>query len=124
MATESKSSSAKAQSFDGGAFADVMSSWQNAFGGAQPNGFAAAERLAEETFRFWARRMNAYADHFSTLQQCQGPAELADASTQFINQTMADYAEETGQFVKLSQDAASSSAKKAAKAASSAKQAS
>lgn len=118
MASDSKSPPSAAKPFDGpAAFTDFMSSMQNAFGGTQTNGFAAAERLAEETFRFWARRMNAYADHFSALQQCQGPAEIADASTQFINQTMSDYVEETGQFVKLGQDVAAAEGKKAAKEA-------
>jgi len=119
MATSSsKLTDSAAKLFDSErAFSNFLSGMQSAFGAPQAGALQTAEKFAEEAFRFWAKRMSAYADHLAALQKCDGPAEMADLGSQFINQSLADYAEETGQFVKLGQDAMNAEAKKVKTAA-------
>ena len=49
--------------------------------------------------------MNAYAEHLRNLQACSGPAEYLDLNNKFLNRTFVDYGDETGQIIKMSQDA-------------------
>ena len=82
----------------------VFETMAETLGEQQKTAIHAAERMAEETFRFWSRRMNAYAEHLKKLQTCSGPAEYLELNSKFLNRTMVDYGDETGQFIKMGQD--------------------
>lgn len=67
---------------------------QSLFQRQQQVGLAAAERLAEASFRFMSNRMSAYANHMKALQTCQTPADMASCHSEFLSQTLSDYAEQ------------------------------
>ncbi len=71
------------------------------FGRIQRTAVNGAEHFAEEGFRFWSRRMNAYADHLSALQKCQSPGDMMSLNSAFMSKTMADYAEEARSVIEL-----------------------
>ena len=95
---------------DLGAVNAVFESMSETFNGQQSTAMHAAEKMAEEAFRFWSRRMQAYADHWKDLQSCSGPTDYLDLNAKFLNKTLVDYGDETGQFMKMGQDAVSESA--------------
>lgn len=95
---------------DLGAMNAVVESMSETFADQQKTAMHAAEKMAEEAFRFWGRRMQAYAEHLKGLQACSGPADFLDLNAKFLNRTMFDYGDETGQFMKMGQDAVSESA--------------
>jgi Phasin protein len=90
---------------DLGEMSAVFETMAESLGDQQKTALHAAERIVEETFRFWSRRMNAYAQHVKELQACSGPAEYLDLNGKFLNRTLVDYGDETGQLIKMSQDA-------------------
>jgi hypothetical protein len=92
------------------AFNTMFGSVAETFGEQQRTALHAAEKMAEETFRFWSRRMNAYAEHLQNMQACAGPAEYLDLGSKFLNRTLVDYGDETGQMMKMSQDAVAETA--------------
>jgi len=92
---------------DLGAMNAVFESMSETFTGQQHTAMHAAEKMAEETFRFWSRRMQAYAEHLRDLQSCSGPSDYLDLSAKFMNKTVVDYGDETGQIMKMGQDAVS-----------------
>lgn len=95
---------------DIGALNTVFETMAETVGEQHKTALQAAERLAEETFRFWSRRMNAYAEHLKKLQACSGPAEYLDLNSKFMNRTLVDYGDETGQFIKIGQDSVAETA--------------
>ena len=95
---------------DLGAMNAVFESMSGTLTDQQHTAMHAAEKVAEETFRFWSRRMQAYADHWKELQSCSGPSDYLDLNAKFLNKTLVDYGDETGQIMKMGQDAVSESA--------------
>ena len=95
---------------DLGAMNAVFESMNETLTDQQHTAMHAAEKVAEETFRFWSRRMQAYADHWKELQSCSGPSDYLDLNAKFLNKTLVDYGDETGQIMKMGQDAVSESA--------------
>lgn len=87
------------------AFNSMFGTMAETFGDQQRSALHTAEKLAEETFRFWSRRMSAYAEHLKEMQACSGPSEYLNLGSKFINRTLVDYGDETGQMMKMSQDA-------------------
>ncbi|HWA01456.1 MAG TPA: phasin family protein [Caulobacterales bacterium] len=59
------------------------------------NGMVVGQKLAQETTRFWARRMRAYIDQVETLAGCSSANQLIAAQAQFIEQMQEDFAAET-----------------------------
>ena len=92
------------QTPDLGAMNAVFESMNETLTGQQRTAMHAAEKMAEETFRFWSRRMQAYADHWKDLQACSGPSDYLDLNAKFLNKTLVDYGDETGQIMKMGQD--------------------
>jgi Phasin protein len=87
------------------AFNSMFGTMAESFGDQQRTVLHTAERMAEETFRFWSRRMGAYAEHLRDMQACSGPSEYLDLGSKFLNRTLVDYGDETGQMMKMGQDA-------------------
>jgi hypothetical protein len=65
------------------------------FNGPATAPFAAAQKIAFEGARFWARRMRAYADHLDALAKSAGPADFIEAQTRFIDRAQKDYVAES-----------------------------
>lgn len=86
------------------AFNTMFGGVAETFGEQQRSTLQVAEKMVEETFRFWSRRMNAYAEHLRDMQACDGPAEYLDLGSKFVNRTLVDYGDETGQIMKMSQN--------------------
>ncbi|HVY84169.1 MAG TPA: phasin family protein [Caulobacterales bacterium] len=59
------------------------------------NGVVVSQKLAQETARFWARRMRAYIDQVETLAGCSSANQLIAAQAQFIERMQEDFAAET-----------------------------
>ncbi|MES1199418.1 MAG: phasin family protein [Pseudomonadota bacterium] len=59
------------------------------------SGIVVGQKLAQETTRFWARRMRAYIDQLETLASCSNPNQLIAAQAQFIERMQEDFAAET-----------------------------
>ena len=92
------------------AFNSMFGNAAETLGEQQRTAFHVAEKMAEETFRFLSRRMNAYAEHLKEMQACSGPVEYLNLGGKFLNRTLVDYGDETGQMMKMGQDAVSESA--------------
>jgi len=95
---------------DLGAMNVMLGTMAETVGDQQRAAFHTAERMAEETFRFWGRRMQAYAEHLKEMQACSGPSEYLDLGSKFINRAFVDYGDETGTIMKMGQDAVAESA--------------
>ncbi len=95
---------------DLGAMNAVFESMTETLTDQQRTAMQAAEKMAEETFRFWGRRMQAYAEHLKELQTCSGPTDYLNLNAKFLNRTLVDYGDETGQLMKMGQDTVSESA--------------
>lgn len=83
--------------------ADVSAVVQQLFARQQRFMVDGAEEWAETAFRFWSRRLGAYADHLHALKSCETPSAILAANNSFLSDALTSYAEEARALVRLGQ---------------------
>lgn len=83
------------RSKDNAGQADQLSAMMMPMNGAALSPVLMAQSLAQESVKFWARRMHAYADWAGAAAASKSPDQLLDAQNAFLSQTQKDYMQES-----------------------------
>ncbi|MBI1339424.1 hypothetical protein GC169_04330 [bacterium] len=63
------------------------------------------QRAIGEIWAFWAKRLRAYADYADAIAGAHGIADLAEAQSEFVSRTQAEWAEESQHIAEIAREA-------------------